>query len=140
MNLHEDLVGLFRHRPSLAAELLSDVLNVDLPDHQCVRLDEGDCADPLLNEYRADTVVVLSDAVGPVSAVVVEVQLDWDDRKNWSWPANLVAARAWLRCPAMLLVVCLDLRRRPGPPRRSSWVLGSRWSRSCWAPRPGADD
>lgn len=44
----------------------------------------------------------------PVLGVVVEVQLRRDPGKRWSWPVYLATLRARLRCPAVLLVVCVD--------------------------------
>ncbi|MGQ0779348.1 MAG: hypothetical protein ACT4NY_33865, partial [Pseudonocardiales bacterium] len=107
--LHETLVEMFRHRPSLAVELLAGVLGVDVPGYERVRVDPGECTDLTPTEYRADTVVVLLSAAGrPVLAVVVEVQLGRDGDKRWSWPVYLATLRARLRCPAVLLVVCVD--------------------------------
>lgn len=57
-------------------------------------------------ELRADAVVVLSGADGARLAVVVEVQLRYDQDKRYSWPAYLTQIRAAQRCPAVLLVIC----------------------------------
>jgi hypothetical protein len=51
-------------------------------------------------------VVVLSGADGARLAVVVEVQLRYDQDKRYSWPAYLTQIRAAQRCPAVLLVIC----------------------------------
>lgn len=99
---------MFRYRPSLAAELLADALGVKVPAHREVRVDAGECTDLSPTEYRADAVVVLTGGQGPVLAVVVEVQLGRDGDKRWSWPVYLATLRARLRCPAVLLVVCID--------------------------------
>lgn len=104
-SLHEALIELFRHRPSLAAELLGGALGVDLPAYQVARLDSGDLPDLTPTEYRADVVVALAVAETPVLAVVVEVQLRRDMGKRWSWPVYLTTLRARLRCPVVLLVV-----------------------------------
>ena len=40
---HEALLLLFRNRPTLAAELLSDTLNVPLPTFTDARIEPGDC-------------------------------------------------------------------------------------------------
>jgi hypothetical protein len=106
--LHEALIEMFRHRPSLAPELLTDALGVDLPDYQQARLEPGEFTALVPTEYRADAVVVLVTADRPVLAVVVEVQLGRDHGKRWSWPVYLTTLRARLRCPAVLLVVCVD--------------------------------
>lgn len=99
---------LFRQRPSLAAELLSGQLGVRVPAYQQARLDSGDLPDVTPTEYRADTVVVLTDADRPVLAVVVEVQLRRDPRKRWSWPVYLSTLRARLSAPTVLLTLCPD--------------------------------
>ncbi|MEJ3745976.1 hypothetical protein WEI85_22125 [Actinomycetes bacterium KLBMP 9797] len=109
---HEGLVELFRHRPELVVDLLHDVLAVELPRYQRVRLESADLTELTPTEYRADLVVTLADADGgigaPVLAVVVEVQLSRDGGKRWSWPVYLATLRARLRCPVVLLVVCTD--------------------------------
>lgn len=106
--LHESLVEFFRQQPSLVPELLAGVLGMALPDHQQVRLESGDCTDVVPTEYRADAVVVLTHTDRPVLAVVVEVQLQTDPHKRWSWPVYVATLRARLRCPTVLLVVCVD--------------------------------
>lgn len=106
--LHEALLELFRHRPSLAAELLSDPLEVQVPAYDQVRLGSGDLTDLNATEYRADAVVVLSKAEVPALAVVVEAQLRRDPAKRRSWPVYLTTLRARLDCPTMLLVMCAD--------------------------------
>lgn len=55
-------------------------------------------------------VVLIAEDGSPVQAVVVEVQLGKDRHKRWTWPVYLSTLRARLRCPAALLVVCVDTR------------------------------
>lgn len=105
--LHESLVELFRQQPSLAAELLTRVLGLGLPAYEQVRVEPGDCTHVVPTEYRADVVVLLAADV-PVVAVVVEVQLNRDSDKQWSWPVYVTTLRARHRCPAALLVMCVD--------------------------------
>ena len=106
--LHETLVEMFRHRPSLVADLLSGVLGVELPGYEGVRLEAAECVDLTPAQYWADAVVVLTADGAPVLAVVVEVQLARDPDKWWSWPVYVAMLRARLRCPTLLLVVCVD--------------------------------
>lgn len=106
--LHEALIEMFRHRPTLAAELLGGVLGVGLPAFGQVRVESGEFTDLTPTEYRADTVVVLSADGAPVLAVVVEIQMRRDRDKRFSWPVYLISLRARLRCPTVLLVVCVD--------------------------------
>lgn len=99
---------MFRRQPSLAAELLAGALKMDLPVFEQARVEPCGFTDLAPAEYRADAVVVLTAADAPVLAVVVEVQLGRDQDKRWSWPIYLATLRGRLRCPAVLLVVCVD--------------------------------
>jgi hypothetical protein len=107
-SLHEVLIELFRQRPALAVELLVSAFGVELPEHREVRVESGECTDLSPTQYRADAVVVLTDPARVALAVVVEVQLGRDENKRWSWPVYLATLRARLRCPVVLLVVCVD--------------------------------
>lgn len=108
--LHEALLELFTHRPSLAAELLGGVLGLDVPAYAQARLDPADLTDVVPTEFRADRVVVCRDGADDdgeggraVFAVVVEAQLEPDAEKRWSWPAYVATLRSRLRCPTELL-------------------------------------
>jgi len=105
---HEILVDLFKNRPSLAAEILAEVLGVSLPPYSEARLASADLTEIQPAEYRADVVVVLLDHDTPVRTIVVEVQLAVDTRKRFSWPAYVTVSRAIHGCPADLLVVAPD--------------------------------
>lgn len=105
---HEALIELFRNRPELAAELLSEPLGVTVPLFEQARLDSGDLTDLAPTEYRADAVVVLTRNGTAVLAVIIEVQLARDKRKRRTWPVYLTTLHARLRCPAILLVLCAD--------------------------------
>ncbi|HKV09635.1 MAG TPA: hypothetical protein VJ725_15940 [Thermoanaerobaculia bacterium] len=102
---HEILVDLFKNRPSLAAEILAEVLGVSLPAYTEARLASTDLTEIQPAEYRADAVVVLLDREVPVRVIIVEVQLAIDSRKRLSWPAYVTVSRAIHECPADLLVV-----------------------------------
>ncbi|MGH7438880.1 MAG: hypothetical protein ACRENE_24605 [Polyangiaceae bacterium] len=101
---HEALLLLFRNRPELAPELLEQALHVPLPAYAEVRLESSDLTDVSPAEYRADLVVLLVDGK-PVLGIVVEVQLQRDDRKRFTWPVYVAGLRARIECPACLLVV-----------------------------------
>src|SRR5579872_3945848 len=101
---HEALLMLFRNRPELAPELLRDSLHVVLPAYSSVRIDSAELTDIVPAEYRADLVVLLVDGK-PVLGIVVEVQLQRDDRKRFTWPVYVAGLRARLGCRACLLVV-----------------------------------
>jgi hypothetical protein len=105
---HEILVDLFKNRPSLAAEILVEVLGLSLPAYTEARIASADLTEIQPAEYRADVVVVLLDRDVPVRVVIVEVQLAVDPNKRLSWPAYVTVSRAVHRCPAALLVVAPD--------------------------------
>ena len=102
---HEILVDLFKNRPSLAAEILVEVLGLSLPDYTEARIASADLTEIQPAEYRADIVVILFHDGNPVRVVIVEVQLAADPKKRLSWPAYVTVARAVHGCPAALLVV-----------------------------------
>lgn len=102
--LHEMLLLLFRNRPALAPELLKEALHVELPAYSEVRLESAELTDVVPAEYRADLVVLLVDGK-PVLGIVVEVQLQPDTRKRFSWPVYVTGLRARLECPCCVLVV-----------------------------------
>jgi hypothetical protein len=105
---HEILVDLFKNRPSLAAEILSEVRGVSLPAYTESRLTSTDLTEIQPAEYRADVVVLLLDRDISVRVIIVEVQLAIDPRKRFTWPAYVAGARAIQGCPADLLVVAPD--------------------------------
>jgi hypothetical protein len=105
--LHEALVALFRNRPTLAAELLTDALGAQLPHYTSARVESADLSQTVSVSYQADLVVLLLDGV-PVLAIIVEVQLREDARKRSSWPVYVAALRRQLGCPAWLFVVTPD--------------------------------
>jgi hypothetical protein len=105
---HEVLVDLFKNRPSLGAELLSEALGVALPSYSEARLVSIDLTQVRPTEYRADVVVLLLDGGSPVWVLIVEVQLGKDERKRFSWPEYTTGSRARHRCPVGLLVVAPD--------------------------------
>jgi hypothetical protein len=127
--LHEALVQMFRDRPSLAPELLTGALGIDLPEYEEVHLEPSDSNNLVPTEYLADAVVVMTAAdKKPVLAVVVEVQLRWDPDKVWTWPVYLATHRARRRCGAVLLVVCVNAKTarscaRPIDLAHPGWVL-----------------
>ncbi len=105
---HEILVDLFKNRPSLAAEILVEVLGLSLPAYTEARIASADLTEIQPAEYRADVVVILLHDGNPVRVIIVEVQLAADPQKRLSWPAYVTVARAVHGCPADLLVVAPD--------------------------------
>jgi hypothetical protein len=107
--LHESLVDLFRNRPTFAAELIRDALHIDLPPFTSARIDSADLPELLPTEYRADLVVMPLDG-DPVYGIVVEVQLQPDERKRFVWPAYVTNLRARSEVPVCLLVVAANAK------------------------------
>jgi hypothetical protein len=105
---HDTLVDLFKNRPSLGAELLSEALGVALPSYTEARLISIDLTQIQPAEYRADAVVLLLDGGLPVSVLIIEVQLGIDPRKRFTWPEYSMGSRAVHSCPVGLLVVAPD--------------------------------
>ncbi|WP_224362645.1 hypothetical protein [Hyalangium versicolor] len=104
---HEGLVLLFRNRPTLAPELLHDVLGLDVPTYSEARVESAELTEVVPTEYRADLVVLLLDGK-PIFAIVVEVQLSRDEDKRKTWPLYLTSLRSRVGCPTALLVVAPD--------------------------------
>ncbi|MFI6391817.1 hypothetical protein [Nonomuraea sp. NPDC050540] len=98
-------MDLFRNHPLLASTLVGEH-GVDIPSHDQVSLESGDFPDIRPTEYRADAVMVLRRRKEAQLAVIVEVQLKHDPRKEWSWPVYMTTLRARLKCPVVLLVAC----------------------------------
>lgn len=105
---HEVLVDLFKNRPSLGAELLTEALGVALPPYSEARLVSIDLTQIRPAEYRADVVVLLLDGDVAVSVQIIEVQLAIDPRKRFTWPEYAMGSRAAHNCPVSLLVVAPD--------------------------------
>ena len=122
-------------RETLAVELLTDTLGVEVPSWTEVRVSEGDLGqvDPV--ETRADLVLLLDERGKPVFGIVVEVQLAKNPDKLLRWPLYAVTLRVRHGCPVAVLVVTPDravaawaaepiplCRRRPTPRRRAAWT------------------
>ncbi|HET9958203.1 MAG TPA: hypothetical protein VFQ61_27100 [Polyangiaceae bacterium] len=102
--LHEGIIELIRDRPEVAPKLLSELLHVEVPQFSEARLAEANLTQLLPVEYRADAVVLLVDGK-PVFGIVIEAQLQPDERKFFSWPVYAVTARARYECPCVVIVI-----------------------------------
>lgn len=102
---HEMLVEMVRERPALAADLLRWVRPALVPPFHEAKLESGDLSEHRPAAYHADALVTIHGDDDPY-AVLVEVQRKKDDRKSFSWPVYLATARARLKCPVKLLVIC----------------------------------
>lgn len=105
--LHEGLLELVRDHPAFAADLLTQLLGVDLPHFTEARLADATLNEPVPVEYHADAVVLFVDGK-PVFGAIVEAQLQRDDRKRYTWPLYAVGARARYECPFVVIVVTPD--------------------------------
>lgn len=105
---HEAPLELLRGDPRLAAVLLES-LGVPVPPGSSARLVPADLTASVPAELRADAVILLTPPEpGRKLAVIIEVQLQYDEKKVFSWPAYLTQARAAHRCDTVLLVICRD--------------------------------
>lgn len=105
--LHELPLELFRRCPELVAYLLGEVLGVELPRYEEVRIEESNFTQPLPTEFRADLVVTLNDGA-PCLGVVVEMQRQIDDDKPFAWLVYLAVFRHRIRGRVVLLILCGD--------------------------------
>jgi hypothetical protein len=105
--LHEALIDLVRQQPRFTADLLRQQMNVEVPPFTDARFAEATLNELVPVEYRADAVVLFEDPM-PVFGVVLEAQLQPDERKRFTWPVYVTAARARHRCPFILIVVTSD--------------------------------
>jgi hypothetical protein len=122
--LHEALVLLFRESPRLAPMLLARALGDDSgaalglgsPAGVDVQVTSAEFADLDPPEYRADVVLRVPHEDdqdrdrATKEAFIVEVQLEQDPVKHFTWPQYVTAARTRFRCPATLVVVTVDER------------------------------
>jgi hypothetical protein len=116
--LHEALVLLFRESPRLAPMLLARALGIELlPEDADIQVTSAEFADLDPPEYRADVVLRVADDgdekdrdKATREVFIVEVQLDPDQLKHFTWPQYVTAARTRFRCPATLVVVAVDER------------------------------
>ena len=123
--LHEALVLLFRESPRLAPMLVARALGRDLglglgPDLGAgVQVTSAEFVDLDPPEYRADVVLRIPDQDGrdendrdkaTREVFIVEVQLEPDQLKHFTWPQYVTSARTRFRCRATLVVVAVDER------------------------------
>jgi hypothetical protein len=105
--LHEGLIALVRDQPAFAADLLTQLLHVELPPFTEARLAETALNELVPVEYHADAVVLFGNG-RPVFGTIVEAQLQRDERKRYTWPLYAVGARARHECPVVVVVVTPD--------------------------------
>ena len=82
---HEQLVGLFRDRKELAAELLA-LVGLEVVGEAQSEPDEADLGQSTPVLARADLVQLYREAGTVLMGIIIEVQLGKDDRKLYRWP------------------------------------------------------
>jgi hypothetical protein len=103
---HEGLALLFRNRPSLAAELLTQVFALPLPPFAVARAESAELTRVVPDQFFADSASLYYGPEGkPLFGILVEVQREPDTTKHDAWPVYLSVLRAQHRCPVWLLVV-----------------------------------
>ncbi|MEM9493666.1 MAG: hypothetical protein AAGC55_31240, partial [Myxococcota bacterium] len=110
---HETLASLFRDCPALGPTLLRMATDTDIPESVIPRPAVAEFSDLSPAEYRADVVIRLDHphadpSQAPAVVLVIEIQLERDGDKRFSWPMYEVSTHARLRCPAAVLVITLD--------------------------------
>lgn len=110
---HEGLVELLRSKPAFGAQLLRDLLGIDVPWGSHARLSEETHRKFPSITRHADAVILFDGGASkrrPVFGSIFEVQLYRESRKRYSWPFYAVAARARYKCPFVVTVVTLDAK------------------------------
>lgn len=105
--LHEGVLKLVRDRPAFAAEMLGELLGVEVPRFTHARVTDVTLNELAPIEYRADTVVLFT-RKKPVFGAIIEAQLEPDRDKRLTWPVYATVARACHRCPFVVIVVSPD--------------------------------
>jgi hypothetical protein len=100
---HEELVELFIRDPNLAIELAKASGLLEIPAYDRIEVRPAEMRDLVPATLMVDALVLLHQEK-PVLAMVVEVQLNEDPDKRYSWPFYVAAARFKYKCPACLLV------------------------------------
>ncbi|MFG1998039.1 hypothetical protein ACGFNU_02690 [Spirillospora sp. NPDC048911] len=105
-NRHDALGTLFDDHPAFAAEILTDLLGVELPADVSAHVVDRTFNTRPSSDLQADKVVALGPPQDPVHAIIIEFQQEWDARKRDQLPRY--AAALWLRLqrPVTLLVIC----------------------------------
>ncbi|MEL6187205.1 MAG: hypothetical protein AAFU79_21480 [Myxococcota bacterium] len=106
---HEQLVGLFRDRKELLAELLAD-LGIEVVGEGEPEGDGNDLNQPKAVQASADLVQLFRKAGEVVEAAVVEVQLRVAPRKRRRWPMYATTLGDRHDCQVRVVVVAPDAK------------------------------
>ncbi|MEW1845962.1 hypothetical protein AB0392_49110 [Nonomuraea angiospora] len=98
---------MFTDRPQLAVEVLRDLLGVELPATQLVRLEKSTFNTRPSDDIESDLVVVMGPPQTAAHAIILEVQ---QDKSKDPLQLARYAAALWLmlRCDVTVLLVCPD--------------------------------
>lgn len=101
-----EIVREIRYRPRIAAELLRDVLAVQLPSFNGVRAETIDGGRIVVD--HEPLLVVLTLEREPVFAIVVDAPADCDSPTRVQWPRWARAVADRLGTPSAVLIVTVD--------------------------------
>ena len=107
-SLHDAVIDLFRVQPELGPALMREVFGLSLPEGP-VRVQDSALSKNNPATLYPDLVLVI-DAKGRRTTVVVEVQLRVDERKPVAWLCYLALLRQALGHDVIVLVVTLSAR------------------------------
>ena len=94
-----------RHCLRARARLLRRVFGLRLGRFAEAHIESADLTDIQPAPRYADLFVRLVDGDRSVHGIIVEVQLERDEEKRYSWPMYAATALARFRCPVDLLVL-----------------------------------
>ncbi|HNC98672.1 MAG TPA: hypothetical protein PKW90_21245, partial [Myxococcota bacterium] len=100
---HQSLLYLFQNRPDFLGELLEERLRCPRSGPAVIK--DSDLSQISVSELRVDLVVE-----EPGRLLFLEVQLQPDTKKHWSWPAYLAVARQKYQKPVSLVVLAGNVR------------------------------
>ena len=114
-SVHDALNALFRNRPTLAAELMRDVFDIDLPSDTLVEVAPTHPRGMPVLDREHDGFFTVGRRGKPIHGVVVEFQQSLCEEDRQSWARR--SAAFWLRLnqPVLLLVFAPD-------PRVATWA------------------
>lgn len=106
---HETVVEILLKHPATTVALLNRVLRTPLPPHASIEARPSSSGQLLPTEFSADGILELKDEQGePLVEIIVEVQLQIDEDKPYSWLAYLANRRAKSRKRVVLAIVTWD--------------------------------
>ncbi|WP_344484684.1 hypothetical protein [Glycomyces endophyticus] len=105
-HIHDNPLKLCRSKPQFAVELVRDILDLPIPEHDRVLPYSESATDIEVRDLNADNVVVCHKDGEARLGIIVEVQRGKDEDKRYSWPAYQANIRHRIQAPVLLIVVC----------------------------------